>query len=45
MILSLKVPRDINGVIAFSPDGHRLGHVTVGGTLTIWDATPLPQKR
>jgi hypothetical protein len=43
-LLSVPMPGDIAGVIAFSPDGNRLGHVTTGGTVTIWDATPLPQK-
>jgi hypothetical protein len=27
-----------------SPDGHRLAAGTAGGTVTIWDATPLPEK-
>jgi WD40 repeat protein len=30
--------------VAFSPDGHRLAAGTAGGTVTIWDATPVPQK-
>jgi hypothetical protein len=29
--------------LAFSPDGHRLASDT-GGMVTIWDATPLPEK-
>jgi hypothetical protein len=33
-----------NGV-AFSPDGHRLGVVPAfGNEVTIYDATPLPEK-
>jgi len=43
--LSLKIDRDIAGGIAFSPDGNRLGHVSTTGTVMIWDATPLPEKR
>jgi WD40 repeat protein/serine/threonine protein kinase len=31
--------------VAFSPDGHRLVSGTAAGTLSIWDATPLPEKR
>jgi hypothetical protein len=31
--------------VAFSPDGHRLAAGTAGGIVTIWDATPLPEKR
>ena len=29
--------------VAFSPDGHRLA-TGADGTVTIWDATPLPEK-
>jgi len=32
-----------NGV-AFSADGHRLANGGPDGTVTIWDATPLPEK-
>jgi WD40 repeat protein len=31
--------------LAFSSDGHRLGIVTSRGQVTIWDATPLADKR
>jgi WD40 repeat protein len=30
--------------VVFSPDGHRLASVAMGGTVRIWDATPLPEK-
>jgi WD40 repeat protein len=30
--------------VAFSPDGHRLGGTFWAGAVTIWDATPLPEK-
>jgi WD40 repeat protein len=31
--------------LAFSPDGHRLaGRGVPSGTVTIWDATPLPAQ-
>jgi WD40 repeat protein len=30
--------------VVFSPDGHRLASGTRDGTVTIWDATPLPAK-
>ena len=33
----------IGSSLAFSPDGHRLVGEP-GGTVTIWDATPLPEK-
>jgi WD40 repeat protein len=33
-----------SGGVAFSPDGHRLASGTEGGTVTIYDATPLPEK-
>jgi WD40 repeat protein/serine/threonine protein kinase len=52
--LSLKaVTGWVNNVLAFSSDGHRLGIATDEGivssdgqttTVTIWDATPLPEK-
>jgi WD40 repeat protein len=29
--------------LSFSPDGHRLAS-DIGGKVTIWDATPLPEK-
>jgi hypothetical protein len=28
----------------FSPDGHRLAGGNWDGTVTVWDATPLPEK-
>jgi WD40 repeat protein len=31
--------------VAFSPDGHRLAAGAADGTVKIWDATPLPEKR
>ena len=31
--------------VRFSPDGHHLAAGTAGGTVTIWDATPLAEKR
>ena len=44
-LLSFKTTEDIGGSVAFSPDGHRLGIVSVsGGQVTIYDATPLPEK-
>jgi WD40 repeat protein/serine/threonine protein kinase len=45
-LFSLKVPggSSIN-VVAFSADGQQLGRVDLDGTVTIWDATPLPEKR
>jgi hypothetical protein len=30
--------------VAFSPDGHRLASNGRGGTVKIYDATPLPEK-
>ena len=30
--------------VAFSPDGHCLASGAADGTVTIWDATPLPEK-
>jgi WD40 repeat protein len=30
--------------VAFSPDGHRLAVTSDKGTVTIWDATPLPAQ-
>jgi WD40 repeat protein/serine/threonine protein kinase len=44
-VLSLKVPREAAAIIAFSPDGHHLARATISGTVTFWDATPLPEKR
>jgi WD40 repeat protein len=41
-LLNLKVGGHVNS-LAFSPDGHWLAG-DPGGTVTIWDATPLPQK-
>jgi len=32
------------GSLAFSPDGHRLTSAFFNGTVTFWDATPLPEK-
>jgi WD40 repeat protein len=29
---------------AFSSDGHRLASAFFNGTVTVWDATPLPGK-
>jgi WD40 repeat protein len=42
--LTLKAPTGPANVLAFSSDGHRLGLVTYAGQVTIWDATPLPEK-
>ena len=33
-----------SGGVAFSPDGNRLASGTEGGTVTIYDATPLPEE-
>jgi WD40 repeat protein/serine/threonine protein kinase len=33
-----------NNALAFSADGHRLGIVNDEGQVTIWDATPVPEK-
>jgi hypothetical protein len=30
--------------VAFSPDGHLLATNGPNGAVTIWDATPLPEK-
>jgi WD40 repeat protein len=30
--------------LAFSPGGHHLASGAGGGTVKIWDATPLPEK-
>jgi WD40 repeat protein len=43
-VLSLKASTNSVCIVAFSPDGHRLGRVTATGEVTIWDATPLPEK-
>lgn len=41
----LSFDKDISGQIAFSPDGHRLAVVPFfGEKVTIYDATPLPEK-
>jgi WD40 repeat protein len=44
--LSFKASADtvLQCVVAFSPDGHRLGRITATGEVTIWDATPLQAK-
>jgi WD40 repeat protein len=42
-LLTLKVPTWV-GSVFFSPDGHRLAGGGGDGTVTIWDATPLPEK-
>jgi WD40 repeat protein/serine/threonine protein kinase len=41
-LFNLKAGGEIDS-LAFSPDGHRLV-VDSSGTVTIWDATPLPEK-
>src|SRR5204863_1388336 len=41
-LLTLKGGGYLDGV-SFSPDGHRLAS-DMGGKVTIWDATPLPEK-
>jgi hypothetical protein len=40
-LLTLKVH---TGGLVFSPDGHRLVGVGGDGTMTIWDATAVPEK-
>jgi WD40 repeat protein len=43
-LLTLKVPTGgARNSVAFSPDGKRLARAG-GSTVTIWDATPLPEK-
>jgi WD40 repeat protein len=42
-LLSIKVLGGLASTVAFSADGHRLGHATTSGTVTVWDATPLPE--
>ena len=36
---------DGRGPVTFSPDGHRLYGRAADGTMKVWDATPLPEKR
>src|SRR5262249_29742316 len=43
-LLSIPMSGGFGSVVAFSRDGHRLGHVSIAGTVTIWDATPLAEK-
>jgi WD40 repeat protein len=43
-LLSLKGHTNDMGIIAFSPDGHRLAGTASDGTVKIYDATPLPGK-
>jgi WD40 repeat protein len=43
-LLTLKMHTGGLGNVFFSPDGHRLAGVGWDGPVTIWDATPLPQK-
>ena len=41
----LSFGKEISGQVAFSPDGHRLAVVPFfNNTVTIYDATPLPEK-
>ena len=42
-LLALKGPSERAGSFAFSPDGHRLANALSNGTLTIWNATPVPE--
>jgi WD40 repeat protein len=42
-LLNLKVGGPV-GSVAFSPNGHWLASGPEGGTVTVWDATPLPEK-
>jgi WD40 repeat protein/serine/threonine protein kinase len=43
-LLALKGRTALVQTTAFSPDGHRLAGASFNGTVTIWDATPLPKK-
>jgi WD40 repeat protein/serine/threonine protein kinase len=45
LLLTLKEHADIVERVAFSPDGQRLVSVDRAGTVKIWDATPLPEKK
>jgi WD40 repeat protein len=42
-LLTLQGGKNIRRV-AFSPNGHRLAGGSADGTVTSWDATPLPEK-